>query len=79
LPKTSEQDAWAISERLRNSIAEKDFIFDGITINFTISLGLAELHSSTTSLQDLMIEADKALYQAKFSGKNKVYLARQCA
>ncbi|UJF20424.1 GGDEF domain-containing protein [Shewanella sp. OMA3-2] len=79
LPKTSEQDAWTISERLRNSIAEKDFIFNEIKINFTISLGLAELNASTTSMQDLMIEADKALYQAKFLGKNKVYLARQCA
>lgn len=79
LPKTCEQDAWTISERLRNSIAEKDFIFNDIRINFTISLGVAELHSSTSSLQDLIIEADKALYQAKFSGKNKVYLAKQCA
>lgn len=79
LPNTNEQDAWCISERLRNSIAEKEFIFGDIHISFTISLGLAELNSSTTSLQDLVIEADKALYQAKFLGKNKVYLARQCA
>ena len=69
----------AISERLRHSIAEKTFIFGDIKINFTISLGVSEIEPTSSALQDLVMQADKALYQAKFFGKNKVYLARQCA
>ena len=79
LPNTSEQEAVAISERLRHSIAEKTFTFGNIEINFTISLGVSEIGPSSSALQDLVMQADKALYQAKFFGKNKVYLARQCA
>ena len=79
LPNTCEQEAVAISERLRHSIAEKTFIFGDIKINFTISLGVSEIEPSSSALQDLVMQADKALYQAKFFGKNKVYLARQCA
>ncbi|GAA0784101.1 MULTISPECIES: GGDEF domain-containing protein [Pseudomonadati] len=79
LPNTSEQEAVAISERLRHSIAEKTFSFGDIEINFTISLGVSEIEPSSSALQDLVMQADKALYQAKFFGKNKVYIARQCA
>ncbi|QQX80943.1 GGDEF domain-containing protein [Shewanella sp. KX20019] len=79
LPNTDEKAAIVISERIRSAIACQSFKFDEITIEFTISLGIAVVNEQALSLSALLKEADKALYKAKFSGKNKVYLARQCA
>ncbi len=79
LPDTSGEEAAAISERIRSAIASQPFQFDEIKLELTISLGIAVLHEQATTLSELVIEADKALYKAKFSGKNKVYLAWQRA
>ena len=38
----------------------------------TISIGISELHPEDTSLQDTILRADKALYQAKENGRNRV-------
>lgn len=77
LPDTSGEEAAAISERIRKAVASQPFQFDGIKLELTISLGIAVLHEQATTLSELVIEADQALYNAKFSGKNKVYLAWQ--
>ncbi len=80
LDNTTLDEAFTISDRLRNGIAAQSFHFDGIEVEFTISLGVATLSAGQPSnLSDLTKQADDALYQAKFSGKNKVYLAPQCA
>lgn len=79
LSNTSEEEAFSISERIRSAIASQLFEFDDVSIEMTISLGIAVLNEQATSLTALLKEADKALYKAKFSGKNKVYLARLCA
>lgn len=79
LPDTSGEEAAAISERIRKAVASQPFQFDGIKLELTISLGIAVLHEQATTLSELVIEADQALYKAKFSGKNKVYLAWQRA
>ena len=42
--------------------------------NVTISVGVAEPHSETSSVQEVIQAADKALYQAKEHGRNRVEL-----
>jgi len=44
-----------------------------------ISLGIAELESSTHSFDAILEHADRALYDAKYAGKNqsKVYRAKE--
>ncbi|WP_228768359.1 GGDEF domain-containing protein [Shewanella sp. TC10] len=79
LDNTNLDDAFTISDRLRNGIAAQSFQFEDVNVEFTISLGVATLDRVSTTLSDLTKQADDALYQAKFSGKNKVYLAKQCA
>jgi len=79
LENTPQTEAYNIADRLRHSIEEQFFQFDDVTIEFTISLGVATLNEHTTTLLGLMKQADDALYRAKFSGKNKVYLAAECA
>ncbi len=67
--------AVSIAELMRMSIAEKPFSFstDGQTGEhpITISLGVAQLDGED-DLKSLLTRADKALYEAKTGGRNRV-------
>ncbi|GIU21406.1 GGDEF domain-containing protein [Shewanella schlegeliana] len=79
LPDVTEAEAMEISERLREGIATQPFQFDEQVIELTVSLGLAPFKMSQTSLTELINQADRGLYKAKFSGKNRVYFVEQFA
>ena len=68
LPKTNLIGAEIVAEKLRFAIESVDF---PIVHKLTISLGVVE-HLQSESLRQLMIRADKALYEAKNQGRNKV-------
>jgi diguanylate cyclase (GGDEF)-like protein/PAS domain S-box-containing protein len=57
-----------IAERIRRTIEEKSC--SGIKI--TASLGVASLESNANTPEELINQADKALYAAKESGRNRV-------
>jgi diguanylate cyclase (GGDEF)-like protein len=61
-----------VAERIRSTIERNHFVFDGKTIPVTISIGVATLDSTTKSAEDLIALADKALYDAKNQGRNRV-------
>ena len=65
------EEAWAILERLRQAVAAIELEADGETIRFTVSLGLAVL-SADGSLDAGLGQADRALYRAKHSGRNRI-------
>jgi len=73
LPNTPFKEAEIIGERLRSAIENNPLIIrksDSITI--TSSLGVACITPTVQHLDFLFISADKAMYQAKSLGKNKV-------
>ncbi len=73
LPGTSFNEAEIIGETLRLAIENNPLIIrksDAIPI--TSSLGVASLTPTTQTLEYLFTSADKAMYQAKALGKNKV-------
>jgi two-component system, cell cycle response regulator len=77
LPQTAGQYALEIAERIRLAIAEGHFqSTDGHSVPTTISIGLAMLQPDEAalgvSLDNLVARADKALYEAKHSGRNRV-------
>ncbi len=76
MPETPADWALMIGNRLREEIASKPFDFDLSEgeINVTVSIGVATSKDGQTSAQ-LLEEADKALYEAKASGRNKVVVA----
>ena len=66
-------DAQAVAERLRQSIAENEFLVHGGTLHLTVSIGVAEtIVGETTDL--LYKRADSALYRAKETGRNRVVI-----
>jgi diguanylate cyclase (GGDEF)-like protein len=73
LPDTNGQGAMEVAERIRKAVAELPMLFNQQTIRVTLSIGVAELDANNHLLHDDLIrEADMALYNAKRSGRNRV-------
>jgi diguanylate cyclase (GGDEF)-like protein len=73
LRESAEERTLACAERCRKAIDSADFNFGGTPIKVTISLGIATLLDSDFSQpEDLIGAADKYLYRAKKSGRNRV-------
>ena len=71
---TRAEQGIALAERIRLAMAEQTVHFEGIAINFTISLGVAELNLAVESAQDWLKKADSALYDSKRDGRNRTTL-----
>jgi diguanylate cyclase (GGDEF)-like protein len=77
LPDTGSEGAAAVGERLRERVAEHQFLAsDGLDIRLTVSVGVATLPDVAGSAEELVKAADSAMYRVKESGKNAVYIAR---
>ena len=61
-------------EKIRKSIEEHKFIYNGVEIKLTASFGVAELSDKIDEMDMLIAEADKKLYKAKELGKNIVII-----
>lgn len=70
-PDTELEGATELSERIRTAIAEHGF--EGVG-NVTSSFGVARLMTKD-SVDDLLADADAALYRAKDGGRNRVAVA----
>ena len=64
------------AERLRQHIDSQDIHVDGLQIRTSISIGIALKEVAMKSEDHLINAADKALYAAKNSGRNKVCMAQ---
>lgn len=71
--------ALAAAERLRQAIAEVKVPCGDEIITATASVGVARLAPGDTRFDQLLIRADRALYQAKDLGRNRVVMADQDA
>ncbi|MBK5240472.1 diguanylate cyclase [Clostridium sp.] len=73
LPDCPSHQAIEVAERLRVSVETYQFIIsDEVKINITISIGAATYPDNVADLDNLINEADNALYSAKRTGRNKV-------
>jgi diguanylate cyclase (GGDEF)-like protein len=60
------------AERLRRTLESADFNYAGENISITVSMGLAEREPAFEDADILLNAADKALYEAKSSGRNRI-------
>lgn len=73
LPDTSIDEATVLCDRFRERISKHDFTYDRVTIRITASIGVAASSVEKVMTGQQLVElADKALYQAKHQGRNKV-------
>ncbi len=71
LSNTSRDGALLLAERIRQAVAHHQFSYAGQTLHVTVSIGVAML-GKNDDLSELIDKADKALYQAKSTGRNRV-------
>ncbi|MDT8861580.1 diguanylate cyclase [Alkalihalobacillus sp. MEB130] len=76
LPKTSEKEAMVIAQAIRLKIEESFIFANENKINVTSSFGVSSKKKTkiegTKMINELLLEADEALYQSKKNGRNCV-------
>ena len=72
LPETNLQQALVVGQRIQQMWEQTPVNLDGELIHSTVSIGLAEASPDDKSFDDLLHRADKMLYKAKGTGRNKV-------
>ncbi len=76
LPETEAEQALQVAERLRQAIATTEVpLDDGKAVRFTVSIGVATLTSGDGDVDAFLNRADRALYEAKEAGRNRVRAA----
>lgn len=72
LPETGINEAISVAERLRSAIEQHQTQSSGITVQCTVSIGIALFDPQQDLLKDLLKKADDQLYLAKDNGRNRV-------
>ena len=74
----SKLKAFKIAERIRKNVESTEFyISDNKAIKITISIGISSYPDLTNKTDNLIKDADTALYEAKNSGRNKVVILNE--
>jgi len=72
LPETPSKGALEVAERIRDAVASMPLELDGKRVANTVSIGVASYPQDGNSLDALVARADRAMYQAKQAGRNRV-------
>ena len=76
LPETSKEEAVIVCERIRKSVETAEMVDElGKPVGkVTVTLGLSSFPADADNKDDLIDNADRALYQGKEAGKNCIFL-----
>jgi diguanylate cyclase (GGDEF)-like protein len=71
------EEALGIAERVRLGFAAAAGVIEGRRVDATVSVGLASRPGLPAGFDQMFDEADRALYLAKATGRNRVRQARE--
>lgn len=78
LPDVKPTTALVIAERLRSLTESGSLELDGVSVNYTVSIGLHVVNNEQPEVFDSWIKAaDALLYQAKSEGRNRIVFDRE--
>ena len=72
LPETPGEGALEVANRIRDAVAGLPLDLDGRRIENTVSIGFAVHPADGNSLDAMIARADRAMYRAKQTGRNRV-------
>ncbi len=76
LPNRTVAEARTVAEDVAGHFAEAAAQGDGLAIPATVSIGIAAASGQEADLVALLAAADRALYQAKMAGRNRIEVAK---
>lgn len=76
MPETGLHEASQVAERVSSSVANRPIVEDVASVTATLSIGVAEMDENSKNIDQLIVYADKALYEAKAAGRNRVAMYR---
>jgi diguanylate cyclase (GGDEF)-like protein/PAS domain S-box-containing protein len=74
LPNTAAKDATSLAERLRQAVENQECSIQERVMRGTVSVGVAAFGEDTQDFENMLKNADKAMYQAKDQGRNRVVM-----
>jgi diguanylate cyclase (GGDEF)-like protein len=77
LAETDLPGAEIAAERIRHDVASLNVALEAGSAAFTVSIGVAQFMRQATTLKPAMDRADRALYQAKADGRNRVVVSAE--
>jgi diguanylate cyclase (GGDEF)-like protein len=77
LPESDIESGGKLGQRICDEIAAKPFRHGMQLISMTISVGVSEIEDGDDDVNDLILRADKALYEAKKRGRNQVVISHE--
>ena len=72
LPETNLEQARIVAERIQKAWEQSPVNLDGVLIQSTVSIGVAEANQNDQSFDDILRRADRMMYKAKEAGRNQV-------
>ena len=72
LPETSPDRALEVAERIRKAVAATPIVFEGKSVETSVSIGLASYPENGRSIDTIQLRADRAMYVAKEQGRNRI-------
>jgi diguanylate cyclase (GGDEF)-like protein len=73
MPETSLSEAITVAERIRRGVEAIEVrLADGTPVSASVSIGVALFPAHGRTSSDLLAAADRAVYQAKALGRNRV-------
>lgn len=80
LPETDTQGAYQVADRIRSIVSSKPFLInETIQINITGSMGIASFPTHASNKEDLVRQADMAMFVIKNKSKNAIAVAEVLA
>lgn len=78
MPNCTQENAYRRAEAIRESILSFPPVVNGSAIPVTLSIGIADQATAdaATDFSEMLKAADKAMYQSKHGGRNRVNVAR---
>ncbi len=70
LPRAHLDTLQEITRRINDAVRNRPVEYNGLNISVTISIGGAKLTGESCSLDELLVQADQAMYQAKAAGRD---------
>ena len=66
------KEVLGLAERIRGKVSEADLVHEAARISMTVSIGVTTIEAEDLGMVSLLKRADRALYRAKETGRNRV-------